>query len=69
MRIIFTELFKKECQNKFQITEDQVKQVITSPDKQKVEKIDNLELRFFVKRMLEPEKEEINGKRSKNQKY
>ena len=57
MRIIFTELFKNECQNKFQITEDQVKQVITSPDKKQVAKFDNLDLRFFVKKKLEPEGE------------
>ena len=54
MRIIFSELFKNECQNKFQITEDQVKQVITSPDKQQATKFDNLDLKFFVKEKLEP---------------
>lgn len=57
MRIIFTELFKSECQNKFQITEDQVQQVITSPNEQQVAKFDDLELRFFVKKMLHPEGE------------
>ena len=54
MRIIFSELFKNECQNKFQITEDQAKQVITSPDKQQATKFDNLDLKFFVKEKLEP---------------
>ena len=57
MRIIFTELFKSECQNKFQITEGQVQQVITSPNEQQVAKFDDLELRFFVKKMLYPEGE------------
>jgi hypothetical protein len=57
MRIIFTESFKNECQNRFQITEDQAKQAITSPDTKKIVKIDDLDLRFFVKRMLEPEGE------------
>lgn len=57
MEIIFTELFKKECQNKFQITGGQAKQVITSPDKQEVAKFDDLDLRFFVKKMPEPEGE------------
>ncbi|MBE0517104.1 MAG: hypothetical protein IBX41_06930, partial [Methanophagales archaeon] len=57
MRITFTELFKNECQNKFQITEDQIQQSITSPDEQQVAKFDNLDLRFFVKRMIEPEGE------------
>ncbi|MCK4339465.1 MAG: hypothetical protein KAW87_05715, partial [Candidatus Cloacimonetes bacterium] len=54
MRIIFSELFKNECQNKFQITEDQAKQVITSPDKQQATKFDNLDLKFFVKEKFEP---------------
>jgi len=54
MRIIFTESFKNECQNKFQITENQAKQAIANPDKQIVAKIDDLDIRFFVKRMLEP---------------
>jgi len=54
MRIIFTESFKNECQIKFQITENQAKHAIANPDKQVVTKIDDLELRFFVKRMFEP---------------
>ncbi|MCD6100034.1 MAG: hypothetical protein J7K33_05560 [Candidatus Marinimicrobia bacterium] len=57
MRIIFTDLFKKEYRDKFQITEDQVQQVITSPDEQQVANFNDLSLRFFIKRILEPQGE------------
>jgi len=57
MRIIFTDLFKKECRDKFQITEDQVQQAITNPDKRQVANFDDLSLRFFIKRMPEPQGE------------
>lgn len=57
MIIIFTEFFKNECQNKLQITDDQIKQIITNPDREQVVKSNNLELKFFVKRMVEPEGE------------
>ncbi len=52
MSIIFTELFKKECRDKFQITETQVQEAIISPNEQQVAKFDELEVRFFVKQML-----------------
>lgn len=55
MKIIFTDLFKKECRDKFQITEYQVQQVITSPDEQQVANFEDLSLRFFIKRILEPQ--------------
>lgn len=51
MSIIFTELFKKECRDKFQITETQVQEAIISPNEQQVTKFDELELRFFVRRI------------------
>ena len=57
MRIIFTDLFKKECRDKFRITEDQVQQAITNPDEQQFANFDDLSLRFFVKKMLEAEGE------------
>jgi len=57
MKIIFTDLLKKKCRDKFQITEDRVQQVITSPDEQQVANFDDLSLRFFVKRILEPQGE------------
>ncbi len=53
MSIIFTEMFKKECQDKFQITEIQVEQTITSPNEKEAAKFDELELRFFAKQMLQ----------------
>jgi len=55
MKIIFTDLFKKKCRDKFQITEYQVQQVITSPDEQQVANFEDLSLRFFIKRILEPQ--------------
>ncbi|MCK4273324.1 MAG: hypothetical protein KAW90_00420 [Dehalococcoidales bacterium] len=51
MNIIFTEMFSKECRDKFQIAEVQVQQAITSPNEQEAVKLDELELRFFVKQM------------------
>lgn len=51
MNIVFTELFSKECRDKFQITEAQVQQAITSPNEQEAVKFDELELRFFIKQM------------------
>lgn len=57
MGIVFTDLFKKECRDKFRITEDQVQQVITNPDEQQVVSFDELTLRFFVKRIFEAEVE------------
>ena len=52
MSTIFTEMFKKECRDKFQITETMVQQALTSPNEQETAKFDELELRFFVKQML-----------------
>jgi len=51
MNIIYTEMFKKECRDKFQITETRVQEAITRPNEQQVSKFDELELRFFVKRI------------------
>jgi len=53
MNIVFTELFNKECRDKFQVSEAQVEQAITSPNEQEVAKLDELEIRFFVKQMLQ----------------
>ena len=53
MNIIFTELFNRECRDKFQITETHVREVIASPNEQETAKLDELELRFFVKEMLQ----------------
>lgn len=54
MRFIFTDLFKKECRDKFRITEDQVRQAIINPDEQQFANFDDLSLRFFIKRIPEP---------------
>ena len=51
MNIVFTELFNKECRDKFQISETQVQQAITSPDEEEAAKFDELEVRFFVRQM------------------
>jgi len=53
MNIVFTDLFNKECRDKFQISETQVQQAITSPDEEEAAKFDELEVRFFVKQMLQ----------------
>jgi len=53
MRFIFTDLFKKECRDKFRITEDQVRQAIINPDEQQFANFDDLSLRFFIKRIPE----------------
>lgn len=51
MNIIFTDLFNKESRDKFQITEAQVQQAITSPDEQETANFDELELRLYVKQI------------------
>ncbi len=53
MNIVFTELFNKECRDKFQIAETHVEEAITSPNEKEAAKFDELEVRFFVKQMLQ----------------
>jgi len=53
MGILFTDLFKKECQNKFQVTEAQVQQTITNPDRRQVVEFNGLKLGFFLKKQTE----------------
>ena len=49
MNIVFTDLFKRNCQDEFQIQRKHVQQAIVCPDSQQIVKLDNLELGFFVK--------------------
>lgn len=56
-RIIFSELFKNECECKLQIIEDQVRQVIANPDETETVKFDDLELIFFIKKLPHLESE------------
>jgi|GEM_PF-1506014 len=49
MDAIFTEMFKRECRDKFNISEERVQQAIKAPNAQQILELDDLELGFFVK--------------------
>ena len=57
MNIIFTDLFKDECQSKFRITKKHVRKAITSSDAQEIVQVDDLVLGFFVNREVRPKDE------------
>src|SRR3990170_1215925 len=50
MNIVFTDVFREECQDKFKITKEQVRQAIKFPDTQQAVEFDDLEIGLFVQK-------------------
>jgi len=50
LEIKFTDLFLKECRDKLRITESQVIEAVTCPDECQNVSLDDLELKFFLKK-------------------
>lgn len=51
MKVEFTEVFEQNCQGKFQITREQVRQTVINPDSQQILQLDGLVIGFFIKRI------------------
>jgi hypothetical protein len=51
MKVEFTEEFEQNCQGKFQIAREQVRQSVINPDSQQILQLDGLIIGFFIKRI------------------